>query len=342
MQNADGLSRRPDSEVESYKGASGERTLNVKSEKLVMSVHKDREESTDKSTDWCSVISETKIKQAQGDDPMLAPLRDSVRAGERPPSSEIQGSSRSTHVMWSNWSRLVIENDILYRRWESEDGNRMKLQLVVPQSLVPEILKLLYENLISGHLGVTKTVERVRKIFFWSGLRQDVESWCRNCEVCCRQNNLRVKPRAPLVTSKVDYPGERVATDIVGPFLKSANGSKYILVVSDYFTRWTEAFPIPNQEALTVARVFVNEYVCRCGVPVQLHTDQGRNFESKMVEEMCKILEIDKTRTSPYHPQSDGMVERFNRTLEAMLAKYVSENHEDWDDHLQLVMLAYR
>ena len=288
------------------------------------------------------MIPEAKIKQAQGDDPMLAPLIDSVRAGERPPSSEIQGSSRSTHVMWFNWSRLVIENDILYRRWESEDGNRMKLQLVVPQSLVPEILKLLHDNPTSGHLGVTKTVERVRQRFFWSGLRQDVESWCRNCEVCCRWNNHRVKPRAPLVTSKVGYPGERVAMDIVGPFPKSANGNKYILVVSDYFTRWIEAFPIPNQEALTVARVFVNEYVCRYGVPVQLHTDQGRNFESKMVEEMCKILEIDKTRTSPYHPQSDGMVERFNRMLEAMLAKYVSRNHEDWDDHLQIVMLAYR
>ena len=100
----------------SCNGASGERTSNVEFEKLVTSIHKDREESTDKSTDWCSVISEAKIKQAQGDDPMLAPLIESMRAGERPPSSEIQGNSRSTHVMWSNWSRLVIENDILYRR----------------------------------------------------------------------------------------------------------------------------------------------------------------------------------------------------------------------------------
>ena len=86
-------------------------------------------------------------------------------------------------------------------------------------------------------------------------------------------------------------------------------------------------------------------YVCWYGVPVQLHTDlwtEGRNFESKLIEEMCKILEMNKTRTSPYHPQSDGMVERFNRTLETMLAKYMSKNHEDWDGHLQLVMLAYR
>ena len=186
--------------------------------------------------------------------------------------------------MWSN--------DILYRRWESEGGTRSKLQLVVPQSLVQEILKLLHDNPTSGHLGVTKTVEKVRQRFFWSGLREDVESWCRNCEVCCRRNNPRVTPRAPLVTSKVGYPGERVAMDIVGPFPKSDNGNKYILVVSDYFTRWTEAFPIPNQEALTFARVFVNEYVCRYGVPVQLQSWPKTMWTvafDQLFKQKCKI-----------------------------------------------------
>jgi hypothetical protein len=340
--NADGLSRRPNSLVGNHNGASEGLTSNVECENVVMAVHKGREKSTDESSSWCSVVSETEIKQAQSDDPVLAPIIKSVRVGERPPSSEIQGSSRNTHVMWSNWPRLVLENDILYRRWESEDGTRSKLQLVVPKSLVPVILKSLHDNPTSGHLGVTKTVERVRQRFYWCGLQQDIESWCRTCEACCRRNNPKVKPRASLVTSKIGYPGERVAMDIVGPFPKTDNGNKYILVVSDYFTRWTEAFPIPNQEASTVARVFVNEYVCRYGVPVTLHTDQGRNFESKLLKEMCEILKIDKTRTSPYHPQSDGMVERFNRTLEAMLAKYVNKNHKDWDEHLQLVMLAYR
>ena len=131
---------------------------------------------------------------------------------------------------------------------------------------------------------MTKTVERVRQRFFWSGLHQDVESWCRNCEVCCRQNNPRVKPRAPLVTSKVGYPGERVTMDIVGPFPKSANGNKYILVVSDYFTRWTEAFPIPNQEALTVAQVFVNEYVCQRSLEMNvLLLRQKEDVESAII-----------------------------------------------------------
>ena len=110
--------------------------------------------------------------------------------------------------------------------------------------------------------------------------------------------------------------------DIIGPFPKTELGNEYILIVCDYFTRWTESFPLPNLEATTVARVLVNEYICRFGVPEQLHTDQGRNFESKLIQEICKLLEIHKTRSSPYHPQSDGLVERFNRTLEAMLSKY--------------------
>ena len=130
--------------------------------------------------------------------------------------------------------------------------------------------------------------------------------------------------------------------DIVGPFPKSDQGKKYVLIISDYFTRWTEAYPISNQEAVTIAETLVKEYICRYGVPQYLHTDQGRNFESKLMKEVCELLGIKKTRTSPYHPQSDGMVERFNRTLEAMLSKYVSDNQRDWDVHLPLVMMAYR
>ena len=130
--------------------------------------------------------------------------------------------------------------------------------------------------------------------------------------------------------------------DIVGPFPKSDQGKKYVLIISDYFTCWAKTYPIPNQEAVTIAETLVKEYICRYKVPQYLHTDQGRNFESKLIKEVCELLGIKKTRTTPYHPQSDGMVERFNRTLEAMLSKYVSDNQRDWDVHLSLVMMAYR
>lgn len=93
--------------------------------------------------------------------------------------------------------------------------------------------------------------------------------------------------------------------------------------VGDYFTKWAEAFPMHNQEAVTVADILVREFVSRFGLPLELHSDQGRNFEAKIFAEMCQLREIKKTRTTPYRLQSDGMVERFNRTLENQLSKYV-------------------
>jgi len=108
--------------------------------------------------------------------------------------------------------------------------------------------------------------------------------------------------------------------DLLGPLPQSSNKNSYVLVVTDYFTRYTEAYALPNQEAKTVAGKLVNEFFFRFSLPEQLHSDQGRQFESDVIKEVTTMLEIKKTRTSPYHPQSDGLVEHFNRTLLAMLS----------------------
>ena len=99
---------------------------------------------------------------------------------------------------------------------------------------------------------------------------------------------------------------------------------------------------MPNMEVCTVAKILVENVLCRFGIPQKIHSDQGRQFESNLFQEMCKILGIEKTRTTPYHSESDGMVERFNRTLAAMLSVYVSDNHRDWNEQLPYVMMAYR
>ena len=129
--------------------------------------------------------------------------------------------------------------------------------------------------------------------------------------------------------------------DILSPFPESVQGNRYILVVSDYFTRWVEAYGIPNQETTTVAHKIVEEFFFRFGLPEQLHSDQGRNFESEVVCEVCKILEIAKTRTTPYHPLSDGLVERLNRTLLNMLAMATADHPSQWKCHLRSLCMAY-
>ena len=143
-------------------------------------------------------------------------------------------------------------------------------------------------------------------------------------------------------TYVVGAPMERLAVDIMGPFPKTNKGHKYIMVVADYFSKWVDAFPIRNQEAATVADILVKRVVCYFGVPRILHSDQGSNFESNIFQEMCKILGIDKTRTTAMRPQSDGMVERANRTIIGMLSSFVNDNQKDWDTFIPFLLMAYR
>ena len=105
---------------------------------------------------------------------------------------------------------------------------------------------------------------------------------------------------------------ERVAMDILGPLSKTPRGNNYILLIGDYFTKWIEAYPIPNQEAKTVADKLTMDFISRYGAPMEIHTDQGRNFESQLLKDVCRLLGIHKTRTTAFRPQSDGFIERFN------------------------------
>ena len=204
------------------------------------------------------------------------------------------------------------------------------------------MLQHLHDARTAGHLGVAKTMERVKQRFYWHKCSQDVRDWCRKCDLCASRRRPQQKLRAPMRTYNIGAPMERVALDILGPLPISTMGNKYILVIGDYFSKWTEGYAIADQESPTVARVVVEEFVARFSVPRQIHSDQGRNFESLVFQEMCKLLGMDKTRTTPLHPQSDGMIERFNQTVEAMLSKFVAENQQDWDEHLAVLMMAYR
>ncbi|GBM94686.1 Retrovirus-related Pol polyprotein from transposon 412 [Araneus ventricosus] len=130
--------------------------------------------------------------------------------------------------------------------------------------------------------------------------------------------------------------------DILGPFPVTTEGNRYVLVLMDYFTKWPEAIPIPDQEASTVAEELVRSWISGCGVPMILHSDQGTNFNSAFFTEPCKLLGILKTRKTALHPESNGMIERFNRTILNHLSLFVSRNQTDWDTHLLLFLLAYR
>ena len=234
--------------------------------------------------------------------------------------------------------KFFIQDGVLCRKFREFRGAQATTLIVLPRSLTNQVLAHAH----SGHLGVNRTLEKVRERFYWPNYEADVQRWVRECEQCQRRNPPNPLPKAPLETIRATHPFQKVTWDVMGPLPASDTGFKYILVITDVFTKWVEAFPLQKTDAEALATTLVNEVISRFGVPSQLHSDQGANFCGEVISAMCKQLGIERSRTTAYHPQGNGQVERFNRTLESMLSKMVSANQRDWDKYLPQVLFAYR
>jgi len=281
-------------------------------------------------------------RKEQLEDATLVKIIRGKEEGQRPTRQEITSEGSSAKAYWLQWDSLLLRDGVLHKKWESPNLKINKFQLIVPQKKIKQILEEVHDSPSGGHFGVNKTLDRVRRRYYWVTCKSDVEDWCRSCKICIAKKGPSDKGKSELQLYNVGGPFERVQMDILGPFPASYKGNKYLLVISDCFTKWVEAFPLKNFKASTIAEVFVNQVVSRFGVPSELHTDQGRNFDSRIFKELSGLLGIKKTRTTPFHPQSNGLVERQHQTLTNYLAKFVSENQRDWDRWIGMSLLAYR
>ena len=170
----------------------------------------------------------------------------------------------------------------------------------------------------------------------------DVYHWIKSCHQCNQRKIPKNKSGGKLQSIKVSQPWEMIGIDIIGPLPITNNGNRYIAVICDYFTKWPEAFAIPNQTTIQIAKILVEEVICRHGAPKQLLSDRGKAFLSELSQEIYQILKTKKVNTSPYHPQTDGLVEKFNHTLEIMISHFVDRNQKDWDIYLPYLLFAYR
>lgn len=215
-------------------------------------------------------------------------------------------------------------------------------QLLVPKTLRLEIIRNNHDTLLGGHYGVNKTSEKIKQKFYWFLMNQDIKLYIRQCQQCNKIKDPRKKPKARLGLYLAGYPLDRLAVDVMGPMPLTKDKNRYILVIGDYFTRWMEAYSLPSQHAEVIAEKLVHEFIARFGTPLEIHSDQGRNFESALFKEVLKLLQIKKTRTTAYRPKSNGLIERFNSTLGRMIKKFVDHNKSNWDKHLNLLLAAYR
>lgn len=202
-------------------------------------------------------------------------------------------------------------------------------------------MRLAHDVPTAGHLGVTKTKDRVLQRYYWPGIFKDIADYCRTCEVCQRSQPKRPAKAEMVPMPLIAKPFQRIAMDLVGPLPRTQRGNHFVLTICDYATRYPEAIALPSTEAPRISKELVAVFA-RVGIPEEILSDQGPNFMSALLEEVYRLLQITRIRTSPYHPQTDGLVERFNGTLKGMLRKFVSRNQKDWDEYLPYLLFAYR
>ncbi len=193
---------------------------------------------------------------------------------------------------------------------------------MVPRKYRAKVLQLAHSITLAGHMGRDRTATRILKRFFWPNIFMDVADYCHSCPECQKAAR-KTGQRAPMIPLPImGQPFERIAMDIVGPLPRSIKGYKYILVVCDYATRYPEAIALKKFTADAVAEELITLFA-RYGVPKEILTDQGTNFTSQLLQELYKLLGVKPIRTTPYHLQTDRLVERFNKTLKDLLRKII-------------------
>ena len=159
---------------------------------------------------------------------------------------------------------------------------------------------------------------------------------------CNKNKKPNTKAKAALGQYHAGYPLQRVHFDILGPLPLTKHGNKYILMIIDQFTKWLEIVPIPNQNSETIAKAMVDNFISKYGCPTELHSDQGKNVDGVLMNRLCNLLQIAKTRTTPYHPQSNGQVERYNRLVLQSIRCFIKNKQSNWDIYLQQIAGAIR
>ena len=284
-----------------------------------------------------SELSDSDMVALQADDDSLVKVIGWITSGVEPTVDELRETTLDSRSLWSQRPAVCLQSGVLVRCVDEQT-----VQLVVPRDLRRRLYDHVHGGPLAAHLGIQRTIEQLRQSYYWPGMKKDVEAWYRGCDICAQSKTPPSRPKGQLHKIFAAAPIDLVSVDILSGLPEAKDGSKYILVAVDSFSRWAEAYALPDAEAATCMTALYNNFFSRFGLPRQLHSDQGKNFESKLFQEMCRLTGVNKTRTTPFHPRGDGQVERFNRTLLQMLRTTAYDDPQNWPAKLPIITAAYR
>ncbi|MHB1799647.1 MAG: RNase H-like domain-containing protein, partial [Vulcanimicrobiaceae bacterium] len=230
--------------------------------------------------------------------------------------------------------RTIPTLKMVKRRWGG-------LRIVIPEKFQKKILRDSHNSVMTGHMGIRRTFERIAEKYYWKGMLQDVKMFIEECLDCAMRKGVMNKKSGEMGTIEAKMPLDIISADVLGPLPQTHKGNKYIIVFTDHFSKWVEIFSMKDQKAETVAELYVKNICCRHGNPKKFLSDRGKNFVGDVMTYVQKKLDIQQLMTAADNHQANGMSERFNKTLVVILSMFVSAHQKDWDELTTFAAHAY-
>ena len=275
-------------------------------------------------------VERVNVQKAQEDDDILSQVITMINAGVKP--NRVPGEARELRRLKLEMEKLSMKDGVLTRKTDST------VQIVLPKSLRQHVYDELHAGM--GHLGADRVGELARRRVYWPGMQQDIERYIQTQCSCLKQRKPPRKKSAAMQRIVSSSPLELVTIDFLH-LEKGAGNYEYILVIVDHFTKFAQAYPTKNKSTTTAARHLYQDFLLRFGIPAKLLSDQGKEFDSKVIHELCKLTGVKKIRTTPYHPQGNGITERMNRTILHMLRTLPETAKSKWPSLLNKLVHAY-
>ena len=285
--------------------------------------------SPSQSFDW---------KKEQSQDPELREIIALIKEKKLYSRKIKKGDSNVTKALLRVKGQLKLVRGVLYRKTllDNSAERKPRMQLILPMHLVKKVLNSCHDQV--GHQGIVRTLSLLRERFYWPGMHKQATLYVNKCQKCIKRKAIPdVAPLQPIIVSQ---PMELVHMDFLS--IEPSKGNiENVLVITDHFTRYAQAYPSKTQTAQATAKLLWENFIRHYGFPEKFLSDQGRNFESELISELCKLAQVEKVHTTPYHPMTNGQCERFNSTLCNMLGTLSEKDKLDWKAHLCSMTHAY-
>src|SRR5690349_19759314 len=257
---------------------------------------------------------------------------------------------QETQRMVSKVSDLyTLDENKLYKSDESRNGTldpsrgrqHRNRRLVIPRTQLHLTLKKLHDEPLAGHQGQNNTYQKVAQYYYWPGMKEDITEYVRTCKTCQKRQPRRGEaPLEPI--PKQPIPFYQISIDVQGPLPRTLSGKRYIVVAIDHFTKWIEARALEEADAQSIVQFIYEDIICRHGVPTLMTTDRGTEFVNELITTLSEVYKIRHIRTTAYHPQGNGQVERSNKIIKDILAKVMPPKDNDWSHYLPSTLFVIR